>query len=57
MYFFVGATAKGIDPATAPSNHSPKFLLDESALDLGLRAMLQATLDFLEQDADLATTR
>jgi amidohydrolase len=49
MYFFVGATAAGIDPITAPSNHSPKFLLDESALDLGLRAMLQVTLDFLEQ--------
>ena len=47
MYFFVGATAKGIDPATAPSNHSPQFALDESALDLGLRAMLQVTLDYL----------
>ena len=41
MYFFVGSTAKGIDPATAPSNHSPQFNMDESALDLGLRAMLQ----------------
>jgi len=47
MFFYVGATAPGIDPATAPSNHSPKFRLDESALDLGLRAMLQATLDYL----------
>jgi amidohydrolase len=47
MYFFVGATAKGIDPVTAPSNHSPQFNLDESALDLGLRAMLQVTLDYL----------
>jgi len=47
MFFFVGSTAKGIDPATAPSNHSPQFELDESALDLGLRALLQATLDYL----------
>jgi amidohydrolase len=47
MYFYVGATAKGVDPATAPSNHSPKFVLDESALDLGMRAMLQVTLDYL----------
>ncbi|NUS38592.1 MAG: amidohydrolase [Lysobacter sp.] len=51
MFFFVGATAPGIDPATAPSNHSPKFQLDESALDLGLRAMLQVTLDYLHQGA------
>ncbi|MHB8912174.1 MAG: amidohydrolase [Lysobacter sp.] len=47
MFFFVGATAKGIDPATAPSNHSPQFALDESSLDLGLRALLQVTLDYL----------
>jgi len=47
MFFFVGATAKGVDPVTAPSNHSPKFALDESSLDLGLRALLQVTLDYL----------
>lgn len=48
VFFFVGATAPGIDPLTAPSNHSPLFKLDESALDLGLRAMLQLSLDYLE---------
>ncbi|MGN7919060.1 M20 family metallopeptidase [Lysobacter sp. 22409] len=47
MFFFVGATAPGVDAATAPSNHSPKFKLDESSLDVGLRAMLQVTLDYL----------
>ncbi|MBB6367342.1 amidohydrolase [Xanthomonas sacchari] len=47
MFFFVGATGPGIDPATAPSNHSPQFLLDETALDVGLRAMLQVSLDYL----------
>ena len=47
MFFFVGATEAGVDPSTAPSNHSPKFKLDESSLDLGLRAMLQVTLDYL----------
>ena len=47
MFFFVGATAPGIDPLTAPGNHSPRFVLDESSLDLGLRAMLQVTLDYL----------
>ena len=47
MFFFVGATPVGQDAATAQSNHSDKFFLDESALDLGLRAMLQVTLDYL----------
>ena len=47
VYFFVGATSAGVDPATAPANHSPKFLLDEGALETGTRAMLQAALDYL----------
>ena len=29
-------------------NHSPLYAPDESALALGVRALLQATVDFLE---------
>jgi len=47
MFFFVGATPAGQDPLQAPSNHSPEFFLDESALEVGLRAMLQLTMDYL----------
>lgn len=47
VYFFVGATPEGTDPATAPSNHSPRFFLDEGALQVGTQAMLAASLDFL----------
>jgi amidohydrolase len=47
VYFFVGSTPLGQDPASAPTNHSPKFFLDEGALSVGSRAMLQAALDYL----------
>jgi len=47
FYFFVGSTSAGIDPATAPINHSPQFLLDEQALETGSKAMLQLALDYL----------
>ena len=47
VYFFVGATPAGQDAAAAPSNHSPKFFLDEAALPVGVAAMLQVSLDFL----------
>jgi amidohydrolase len=47
MFYFVGATAKGIDPVAAPSNHSPEFMLDESSLDLGFRSLMQVALDYL----------
>lgn len=51
MFFFVGATPKGQDALKAPSNHSPEFFLDESALQLGTRAMLQVALDYLQGGA------
>jgi len=47
VYFFVGATPVGKDPVTAPTNHSPRFFLDEGALEVGTSAMLQAALDYL----------
>ena len=47
VYFFVGATPAGQDTSTAPSNHSPRFFLDEGALAAGTAAMLQASLDYL----------
>lgn len=51
FFFFVGATPQGQDPIKAPSNHSPEFFLDESALDVGFRSMLQVTLDYLHGGA------
>lgn len=47
FFFFVGATPKGVDASSAPSNHSPQFFLDESALPLGTRALLQISMDYL----------
>jgi len=52
LYFFVGATPQGVDATTAPSNHSPEFYLDEGALDVGLRAMLQVALDYLDGEVE-----
>lgn len=49
FYFFVGATPKGQDASTAPSNHSPQFFLDESALKVGTRGLLQVALDYLDK--------
>ena len=45
FFFFVGATPRGKDAIKAPSNHSPEFFLDEEALKVGTRAMLQLVLD------------
>jgi amidohydrolase len=52
FYFFVGTTPEGTDPVAAPINHSPLYAPDEAALDIGMRAILQATLDFLGDAAE-----
>ena len=47
MYFFIGVTPAGRDPATAPQNHSPLFYADEGALPVGMRAMANLAVDYL----------
>ena len=46
-FFFVGVTPVGRDPATAPTNHSPLFYIDEAALRIGLEAMVRVAVDGL----------
>jgi amidohydrolase len=47
MFIFLGATKKGVDPATAPANHSPLFEVDEGVLPLGVRTLANLAADFL----------
>ncbi|WP_299595152.1 M20 family metallopeptidase [uncultured Microbulbifer sp.] len=49
FYYFLGVTPKGTDPATAASNHSPRFYVDESALAIGTKAITQLTLDYFDR--------
>lgn len=48
FYYFVGSTPVDGDPRTAPANHSPRYFVDEAALDVGVRTMLQVAAEFLE---------
>jgi amidohydrolase len=47
MFFFLGITPKGADPATVAPNHSPRFFADEGALLPGVRAMTNLVFDYL----------
>jgi amidohydrolase len=47
MFFLLGITPKGTDPATAPPNHSPHFFVDESALVIGVRSLSHLALQHL----------
>ncbi len=50
MYFFLGSVAPGVDPLTAPSNHSPMFDIDESVLEIGTQALSHLAIDFLTNE-------
>jgi amidohydrolase len=47
FFFFVGACPPDIDPAKAPSHHTPDFMMDERALLTGMKAMLGISIEYL----------
>jgi amidohydrolase len=49
LFFFVGVTPPGVDPAKAYSNHSPRFFADERAFVVGVRALAQLTCDYFDR--------
>jgi amidohydrolase len=51
FFYFVGVTPTGQDAATAPSNHSPRFFIDESSLPVAVRSLVTAAVDFLQGNA------
>ena len=44
----LGVTPRGADMDTVAVNHSPKFFADEEALLLGVRALANMTVDYME---------
>ncbi|SFH30124.1 amidohydrolase [Pedobacter insulae] len=47
LFFFLGAMPKGNDPLKTASHHTPDFFLDESSFNLGVKAMINLTLDYM----------
>ena len=48
LFFFLGGMPKGMDPKTAPSHHTPDFMIDESSFKLGVKALAGLTLDYMD---------
>jgi amidohydrolase len=51
VFFFIGCTPKDQDCKYAPSNHSPRFYVDESGLKVGVKSLAVLVLDWLATDA------
>lgn len=46
FFFFVGGMPKGMNPKDAFPHHTPDFFIDDSRLDVGLKAFCNLVLDF-----------
>ncbi len=49
VFYHLGGTAEGVDPTTAPPNHSPGFDVNESVLPLGVRTHVLSAIRLLER--------
>ena len=49
LFFFIGTRPKDKTAEEAASNHSPLFYVDESGLELGVRALAHVTVDYLSK--------
>lgn len=48
LFIFLGGMPADGNPETAPSHHTPDFYLDESGFVLGVKALSQLAVDYLE---------
>lgn len=46
FFFFVGGMPKGKDPKTTASHHTPDFYIDDSRLDVGVKAFCNIVFDY-----------
>ncbi|MFB0498813.1 amidohydrolase [Mucilaginibacter sp. OAE612] len=47
LFIFLGGMPKGGDPLKAPSHHTPDFYIDESGFSLGVKALCNMTIDYM----------
>lgn len=48
IFFFLGGLPKGKDKKTAASHHTPDFYIDESGFKLGVNALTNLAIDYME---------
>jgi amidohydrolase len=51
IYFFLGGMPKGKNASETASHHTPDFYIDEGGFVLGMKAMTNLTLDYMEMNA------
>lgn len=50
LYFFLGGMPEGTTAEEAPAHHTPDFYVDDSRLEVGVKAMAMLTVDYMLQN-------
>lgn len=50
LFFFLGGMPKGTNPEDAAPHHTPDFMIDDSGLHVGVKALCMLTFDYMEQN-------
>ena len=48
FFFYLGGMPKGLDPAKVGDHHTPDFFVEDSGLDVGIKAFCNLVLDFVK---------
>jgi amidohydrolase len=56
FFFNLGGMAKGGDPVKAPGHHTPDFYIDDSQLDVGVKAFCNIVFDYPQAKAGAGKT-
>lgn len=48
FFFFLGGTPLNVKESEAPSHHTPSFFVDDSSMQLGVKALSNLAVDFLK---------
>ena len=56
FFFYLGGMPKGTDPSKAPGHHTPDFFIDDSQLDVGIKAFCNIVMDYSRLKASANAT-
>lgn len=48
LFFFLGGMPAGMNQSKAPAHHTPEFYVDDSGMKLGIRALCNLTIDYID---------
>jgi amidohydrolase len=56
FFFYIGGMTKGNNPEKAPGHHTPDFYIDDSRLDVGVKAFCNIVFDYAQMKTSTSSS-